>query len=343
MIVQESQVEDILATYPNITQRVLGIDRDLSLLARQKKIVSGRLDLLFASNNKLLLLELKVEDFKPKFVDQVLGYRSDLLSLQESGMLLDGLIETYLLCPNFSLHGLKLCNNHDITTIEYSPTEVLQEFFDNVKAGSPFLTLKPMDSGLWNIHLINRALYALAHINDIEMIAKKINLSIKTVSNHLRFAEQLQLVKRDSGKAFLTTLGKQYVLNRDQSLSIDTISFQQAEVIQDFILENPFSSPTIFGIYLIVETTFNLTRNVYPVPLDMVLPHFRDASGKRYEWESEKSIYHGTRMYSNYAIELGLLAKAGNKLLVTPKGIQFILLLQLHKGIRMINTRVNRY
>lgn len=340
MPVRESQVEDVLATYPQITQKVLGIDNELSLLARQKILESGRLDLLFASEDKLLLLELKVENFKREFIGQVVAYRSDLSSLQTSGMLLGGLIETFLLCPMFTSGDLNLCKSHNIIAIEYSPAEVLQEFFAHLKTSSPFFTLKPVDSGLWNIHLINRVIYALVETSDIGEVAAETDLSIRTVGNHLRFAEQLHLVRRDSKKVFLTTLGKQYVINRNQSLSTDIVTDEQAKIIQDFILENPFASPTIFGIYQIVETTFNLARNVYPVPQDMVMSHFRDASGKRFEWATEKSVYHGTRMYSNYAVELGLLAKVGDKLLVTPNGIRFVLLLQLHKGIRMVNAQV---
>jgi hypothetical protein len=147
-------------------------------------------------------------------------------------------------------------------------------------------------------------------------------------------------VDRNSESAYLTTLGKQYVVNRDPTLLSDVVTDEQAEIIQSFILDNPFASPTIFGIYQIVETTFNLARNVYPVPLDMIKSHFRDASGKRFDWSTEKSVYHGTRMYSNYAVELGLLAKVGEQLLVTPNGVRFVLLLQLHKGIRMVNTQV---
>jgi hypothetical protein len=188
---------------------------------------------------------------------------------------------------------------------------------------------------------INRVLYALTETDSVEEVATKTDLSIRTVGNHLRFAEQLYLVERDSKKAFLTALGKQYVLNRDQSLSTDIITDDQAEVIRAFILENPFASPTIFGIYQIVETVFNLARNVYPVPLDMIMLYFRDTSGKRFEWQTDKSVYHGTGMYSNYAIELGLLAKVGDKLLITPSGIQFVLLLQLHKGLKMINAQMN--
>lgn len=334
-------MEDILATYPQITQEVLGFEEELSLLARQKILDSGRLDLLFASADRLLLLELKVEGFKKEFIDQVSAYRSDLVSIQASGMLLKGGIEAFLLCPEFTSDDLALCKKYDIIAVEYAPEKVLQKFFNRVRNGLPFVMLRPIDSGIWNIHLINRVLYTLATTSNIEEIAAIVNLSTKTVRNHLRFAEQLHLVERGSEEALLTTLGKRYVLNRDRSLSTDVITDAQAEIIQNFILENPFASPTIFGIYQIVETAFVLARNVYPVPLEMVMSHFRDASGKRFDWQTDKSVYHGTRMYSNYAVELGLLAKMGDKLFITPSGIGFVLLLQLYKGLRMVKSRVS--
>jgi hypothetical protein len=42
-------------------------------------------------------------------------------------------------------------------------------------------------------------------------------------------------------------------------------------------------------------------------------------------------------MYSNYAIELGLLGRSGDTFYLTPDGIRFILLLQLHKSLKMID------
>jgi hypothetical protein len=42
-------------------------------------------------------------------------------------------------------------------------------------------------------------------------------------------------------------------------------------------------------------------------------------------------------MYSNYAAELGLLGKSGESLYLTPDGIRFILLLHLHKSLKMID------
>ncbi len=46
MEVRESQIEDVLATYPDIAKEVVGIQEDLTMLARQKLLPSGnRLDL----------------------------------------------------------------------------------------------------------------------------------------------------------------------------------------------------------------------------------------------------------------------------------------------------------
>lgn len=337
MQVRESQIEDVLATYPYTTQRILGRQEELTLLSRQMSLEKGKLDLLFASGSQLLLLELKVETFRQEFIQQVQEYREGLLSLQRQGMLLAGNIEAFLLCPRFPDDALRLCREHDIVPVEYSPEYVLEAFFSQVKASSPFMTVKPMDSGLWNIHLVNRVLYALSDCKSVVEISAKTGLSVRSVGNHLRFAMQLCLVTREGRSFVLSDLGKQYVFNRDFSLPVDAISEAQSNLLRDFIVKDPFVSPTVFGIYQMIETVFALSRDTYPVPLDLVIPYFRDACGKRFEWQTDKSAYHGTRMYSNYAIELGLLAKVGQRLLLTPNGLHFILLLQLHKGIRIID------
>ena len=43
-------------------------------------------------------------------------------------------------------------------------------------------------------------------------------------------------------------------------------------------------------------------------------------------------------MYSNYAIDLGLAAKMGEKFYLTPVGVRFIMLLNLHKTIKMVDS-----
>ena len=52
---------------------------------------------------------------------------------------------------------------------------------------------------------------------------------------------------------------------------------------------------------------------------------------------SQKAAFNGTKMYSNYAIEIGLIGRIGDKFSVTPNGVGFILLLQLHKTIKTVD------
>ena len=46
-----------------------------------------------------------------------------------------------------------------------------------------------------------------------------------------------------------------------------------------------------------------------------------------------------TYIFSNYACELEYLVKVNNEFFLTPKGIQAILLLQLNRSIKLIESR----
>jgi hypothetical protein len=45
-------------------------------------------------------------------------------------------------------------------------------------------------------------------------------------------------------------------------------------------------------------------------------------------------------MYSNYAIDLGLMAKTDNNVYLTPDGFKFVIQLQLHKSLKLMNNLV---
>ncbi|MEJ7612501.1 MAG: hypothetical protein SQA66_02550 [Candidatus Fervidibacter sacchari] len=84
--VQERQVEDILATFTDITARLLSVSLPLRLLARQLSLPDGsRLDLLFAAGRKLLLVELKVEACRKEFIHQIANYRQQVAVMQYQG------------------------------------------------------------------------------------------------------------------------------------------------------------------------------------------------------------------------------------------------------------------
>jgi hypothetical protein len=178
----------------------------------------------------------------------------------------------------------------------------------------------------------------MEQIQTKKALANKTALSESTVGSYLRFAEEMQLVaKRSRNEYTLTELGKKYVWNRDPKAPEDHISEEQAGVMQDFIIKDPFASRAIYGIYTIVESVFTLSKNTYPVPLDLVINYFRESSGKFFEWSSKKAALDGTKMYSNYATELGLIGQIGDKFYITPNGVRFILLLQLHKTIKTVD------
>jgi hypothetical protein len=60
-------------------------------------------------------------------------------------------------------------------------------------------------------------------------------------------------------------------------------------------------------------------------------------SGKIYDWQTQKAKSHGAKMYSNYAIELGLMAKSNNSVFLTPEGLKFVIQMQLHKSLNLID------
>src|SRR3989337_1374219 len=115
--VRESQIEDVLATYPEVTQGILGSQQELRLIARQMPLSSGRLDLLFSAGTRLLLLELKVEPFRTQFVSQVKSYAQDLRDLQAAGGLIAAPIDSFLLCPRFTSSEKQSCLAEGVTPI----------------------------------------------------------------------------------------------------------------------------------------------------------------------------------------------------------------------------------
>lgn len=337
--VRESQVEDILGTFTDMTAEVLGIREELTLLNRQKILPSGnRIDLLFVSGTRLKLVELKVEGFKDNFLQQVIGYREELGYLQNQDKLIKSEIDCYLLCTLFRNADRANCEESLVIPILYSPEFILQLFYQRLKNVADFLNLKPADHGLWNLHLLNKVLYQIGDGKSKSDLARDSKLSVSTVGSYLRFAKELKLVELNgTQKVELNKLGKTYVLARGENASVDETSEAQVALLKEFIVRDPFASRAIFGIYTLVETIFTLSRNIYPVPWKLAVNSFRENSGKTYEWASYKSASDATKMYSNYASELGLIGRIGQKFYMTPDGVRFILLLQLHKALKVLD------
>jgi hypothetical protein len=335
--IRESQIEDIFATQLDEVKNILSVQQDISLVGRQKKLPSGGiLDLLFLSSNSLLLVELKVVRSEKTFCDKVVEYRKDLLCLQKKKELPNLPIQAYLLCPEFLDDHKKICKENDVIPVLFSPYDLLKNYYLNVKAISRLINLKPSNHGLWNLYLLNRILYAIQEGKTVEKLSSLSGLAKSTVSSYLSLSTELGLTLK-THIVNLTELGLQYVRNQEEEKPADYISDPQSDVLKDFIVRNPFYSPAVFGIYSAVETIFALSKNYYPVPQEEGRKYFRYLSGKQSEW-AQKASLDAFIMYTNYAIELGLLAKMGKNYYITPSGIRFVLLLELNKAILFVNS-----
>ena len=141
--IRESQVEDVLASFPHIAQRVLDLPETPQLIARQMTIPSGRLDLLYATGGSLMLVELKVEGAKREFIRQTQGYRADLKGLQSQGKLLAAPITPVLLCTSFPRDIVSASEKAGVQPVAYQPEDVLAEFFRSLRPLAELISLRP--------------------------------------------------------------------------------------------------------------------------------------------------------------------------------------------------------
>lgn len=333
--VRESQIENVLVNAPLLVKRILRLDEEPRLLSRQMPIPSGRLDLLYAYRSKLLLIELKVVQFHQEFIKQILGYKNDLINYQTAGKLLQGEILPFLLVSSDE-GGEKSSVQNNVVCIGYNPADVLSFFYQNFKPIASISAVKPIDIGIWNLHLIHDFIYLLDAINSVNALQQEVGGSTKTLYNKIKFANELRLIEWQPNKdeISLSKLGVEYVKQKDAVLP-QRLSEGQVEIIKNLVVQSPYESSVILGIASVVESVFAMAKNTYPVPLSELTRYFSYYAGKHFDWKTDKAKYSGTRMYSNYAVDLGLLAKTDNAVYLTPEGVRFTIQMQLHKSLKM--------
>lgn len=336
--VSEKIIEDILTADKSILAEILSVSAaDLSLIARQKIITSGKLDLLYLFNDELFLIELKVVDFYAEIIEQINGYHSDLKVLQKKNKLIHSDIRKIIVVTNAKPSAYRDCENENIQLITYSPEEVLSKFYENFKELSHFLTIQSGDYGMVRLGLLNSTLKFLGDGLSIDEISRKENRSIKTIRNRISVAQLLNLVAKFRNEYFLTDLGNQF--NELRDVIDDRLSQKQQEILANFVIENPFYSSITFTIFTLIETVFVLSKNTYPVPKNAVKDYFVKSVGKTTTWRTDRARETATYIFSNYACELEFLVKINNQFYITPKGIRAILLLQLNRSIKLIESR----
>lgn len=341
MEIRETQIEDVFVNAPVLTKKILNLNDEPRLIGRQMLLPSGRLDILYTYKNNFLLLELKAVPFQRKFIKQILDYKHDLIGFQNDGKLLHGDIQPYLLCPKIKRGEKQIGFNEGVTCLNYNPEEVLKYFYQNIRPLASFVEIKPIDIGIWNLHLINKFIYELQQTTSVQELQSIVGGSKKTLYNKIRFASELRMInwKRNADFITLSPLGEKYVAARDEGYG-ERLSEEQVKLVKSFVVQNPYESSIILGIASVVEATFALSKNTYPVPMSHLCEYFTFHSGKFFDWQTTKAKYSATRMYSNYAVDLGLLAKTEQSVYLTPEGFKFTIQMQLHKSLKLMDTLV---
>ncbi len=337
--IRESEVESAFVLNLLLLKKILRLNFDPKLIARQLKLYSGeqRLDLLLLSGTDICLVEIKINEFVVDNLNQILEYKKELEILQGKGELISGNIKSYLLVSDFLPINIQQCQLNDVILIKYSPLEVLESFYKNLSASASFLKLKPNDYGVYSLGLMNRTLSKISEgITEKKKISIATRLSKESTKNHIIIAEEFGIVRQRGINLFLTDLGDKFVSKIKRDISFDELNIEQAEILKEFIIKDPFYSSTVFGVYSIVESAFVLSRNQYPVQFEDLVEMFKKICGKQTEWKTKRSQTTATYTFLRFAIDLGLLGKIGKKVILTPSGVKFILMLQLHKSIGMV-------
>ena len=337
--ISERIIEDILTSDKSILSEVLSLNySDISLIARQKIVSSGKLDMLYLHKDEMLLIELKVVPFYKEVVTQINNYETDLLALQNQNKLIKSKIRKLIVVSGARENDYILCAESNIELVVYKPEIILSKYYENFKELSSFLKIQSGDYGVVRLGLIKDTLSYLGQGLSLIEICDIEGKSEKTIRNRISIAQLLNLVSKFKNTFFLTELGSQFV-DLGENIVDDRLNEQQIELLSNFLKENPFFSSVTYTVFSLIESVFVLSKNSYPVGKEEVKDYFVKSVGKTETWKAAKSKETATYIFSNYACELEFLVRVNNEYYITPKGIQAVLLLQLNRSIKLIENR----
>ncbi|MCS7066897.1 MAG: hypothetical protein NZL85_11585, partial [Fimbriimonadales bacterium] len=268
---------------------------------------------------------------------QVMDYAAQLPLLQAQGIVPEGEIRSYLVAPHIPSGIAQLCHKQGIYPVAYDPRRVLSHFFSKFRHRMTILGITPHNHGVWHLGVIHPVLDELMQSGaaDANTLSEQTKLSKSTIRSYLTLSEQLGVVQRSEKNYQLTAIGQLY--QQSVAESKRAVSEEQAALLRGHILKQPFASGVTVGIFTVVENVMTLARNSYPVPLEVLSQYFTLSVGNQNRWQHTKTRLEATRMYVEYAAQLGLLARVGDNVYLTPEGVRFTLLLQLHKAIHLLD------
>lgn len=337
--ISEKIIEDILCADKSLISEILTSNiSDISLISRQRNVKSGKLDLLYLCNNKIYLIELKAVPFYIDIIEQINNYHIDLVELQLQNKLINGEIIKIIMVPEFDKKHTKICEDSNIRIITFNPSDFLNRYYQNFKEQSQFLKIQSADYGVVRIGLIKNTLSYLAQGLSLIDIAKIEEKSIITINHRIAVAQQLDLISKNKKNIYLTDFGNSFVELSNEILD-ERLNESQIDLLSNFIKENPFYSSITYTIISIIESVFVLSKSIYPIPFENLKDYFIKSVGKTDTWNKEQARKTATIIFSNYAIELGFLVRVDNQFYLTPLGTQAVLLLQLNRSIKLIQTK----
>lgn len=300
--VSEKIIEDILTSDKSILSEVLSLNfSDLSLIARQKIVSSGKLDMLYLHKDEMLLIELKVVPFYKEVITQINNYEIDLIVLQNQNKLINSSIRKIIVVTGARENDYKVCKENKIDLIVYKPEIILSKYYENFKELSSFLKIQSGDYGVVRLGLIKNTLSYLGEGVSIKEICKLENKSEKTIRNKISVAQLLGLVSKFKQTFFLTDLGNQFV-ELGEKIVDDRLNQEQIELLSNFIKETPFFSSISYTIFALIETVFVLSKNSYPVSKDAVKDYFVKSVGKTETWRADRARETATYIFSNLCL-----------------------------------------
>lgn len=338
--ISEAQIEAALVSNLSYLSYILRLDKPVTLIAKQLILSNSqnRVDLLLSCGNKICLVELKVVSYQEAWLNQVIAYRDEIKTLQFQQKLLSGDVDCYLLvCGKITESQINQCKSESVALISYDTIEVLKHYFNNVCGFASFLTKKPNDYGVFNFGLINRTLLVVSKGFAKESdITKNCKLSQRSVHNHLKFASEFGLVRKRNGLHFLTDFGHSFIESANEETRLSILSPNQKVLLKNFITKDPFYSATVYGVFCLLESAIILSKTSYPIDLENLQILFRTVAGKSAEWKAKRTLSTATYSFLNFAIDLDILSKSGKQIVITPDGFSFILMLELHKSLKMV-------
>src|SRR3989337_3434272 len=174
--ISEKIIEDILSSDRSILAELLSINPSgLSIIARQRSLKSGKLDLLYLYESNLLLIELKAGSFYRDIIFQINSYYEDLKDLQKEHKLIRGDIRKIVFVTACKPEDIKICQKDSIQVVSYRPDQVLLKYFEHFRELSSFLNIQSGDYGVVRLGLIKSTLQLVSLGKNIKEICKTEN------------------------------------------------------------------------------------------------------------------------------------------------------------------------